>query len=75
LKKLKTVNYNFVDDVILLFKKVKGKTPLTEAEAKEVSLFLKVHQQKIVDKWNKVFVYHQPVSCEVISIKLKRTRQ
>lgn len=60
------------DELILIFKKVKNKTPLTEAEAKEVSVFLKQYHKQIIDKWNKMFVYHQQVNCEVINVKLKK---
>jgi hypothetical protein len=58
--------------VILLFKKVRGKNPLTETEAKEVSVFLKSFHKKIVQKWEQVFIYHQPVKCEVLLKRLKR---
>jgi len=69
------LNFFAENDVILLFKKVKGKIPLTQAEAKEVSVFLKEYHQKLIDKWKKVFVYHQQAGCEVISIKLKRKKK
>jgi hypothetical protein len=57
--------------VTLLFKKVKGKEPLTEKEAKEVSVFLKVYHKQIIDKWNKVFIYNQKVENEVIKEKIR----
>jgi Domain of unknown function (DUF4160) len=60
------------DGVILVFRKVKGKEPLTEQECREVSVFLKAYNKQIVDKWNKVFVYHQKVSCQVINKKIKK---
>ena len=60
------------NEVILVFKKVKGKEPLTMAECHEVSVFLKAYYKQIVEKWNKVFVYHQKVSCQVISKKLRK---
>ena len=60
------------DDITLVFKKVKGKTPLTEAEAKEVAVFLKAYYKKIIDKWQTVFIYHKKVKCEVINKKLGR---
>lgn len=70
------VEFVFVnEDVILLFKLVKGKNPLTESEAKEVSVFLKSYHKAVIDKWNKVFVYHQKVDCEIISVKLKRRKK
>ena len=57
--------------VSLLYKKVKGKEPLTEKEAKEVSVFLKAYHKQIIDKWNKVFIYHQKVENEVIKEKVR----
>ena len=60
------------ESVTLLFKKVKGKKPLTEAEANEVAVFLKVYYKKVVTKWEMVFIYHQKVKCDVISKKLNK---
>lgn len=56
----------------LLYKKVKGKPSLTEAEAKEVSFFLKSYYKKIIDKWQTVFIYHQKIKCEVINKRLNK---
>lgn len=67
------VEFSIKDElVILLFKKVRGKNPLTEAEAKEVAVFLKSYHKKIIQKWEQVFIYHQRVKCEVLLKKLKR---
>lgn len=60
--------------VTLLFKKVKQKEPLTQKEAKEVSVFLKVYYKQIIDKWNKVFIYHQKVENEVIKEKIRKSK-
>jgi hypothetical protein len=60
------------DEVTLLFKKVRGRKPLSEEEAKEVSLFLKSYYKQIISKWETVFIYHKKVSCEVINKKLGR---
>ncbi len=60
------------DNVTLLFKKAKGKKPLTEAEANEVGVFLKAYYKKVVTKWQMVFIYHQKVKCDVISKKLNK---
>ena len=60
------------DEVTLIFKKLKGKTPLTEAEAKEVSVFLKAYHKQIISKWQTVFIYHKKVSCQNINKKLNR---
>ncbi len=60
------------DNVILIFKKVKGKKPLTEAEAKEVAVFLKAYFKEIIIKWETVFIYHKKVKCDVIAKKLGR---
>ena len=60
------------DNVTLLFIKVKGKKPLTEAEAKEIAVFLKKHYKQIIDKWETVFIYHKKVKCEVIAKKLNK---
>jgi Domain of unknown function (DUF4160) len=60
--------------VVLLFKKVKGKEPLTEVETKEVAVFLKEYHLKIIEKWNKVFVFHQKVDCEIVHAKLEKKK-
>ena len=60
------------DGLTLVFKKVKGKIPLTESEAKEVAVFLKAYYKKIIDKWQTVFIYHKKVKCDVINKKLNR---
>ncbi len=62
------------NSVILIFKKLKGKEPLNESEAKEVAVFLKEYHLKIIEKWNKVFVYQQKVECEVINTKLRKRK-
>jgi len=59
-------------EVTLIFKKVKGKKQLSEAEAKEASLFLKAYYKQIISKWQTVFIYHKKVKCEVINKKLDR---
>lgn len=70
------VEFRISEDIItLLFKKVKGKTPLTKAEAKEVAVFLKSYYKKIIDKWQTVFIYQKKVKCEVIDKKLKKKLQ
>lgn len=58
--------------VTLLFKKVKQKEPLTQKEAKEVSVFLRAYHKQIIDKWNKVFIYHQKVENEIIKEKIRK---
>ncbi|MCY7311338.1 MAG: DUF4160 domain-containing protein [Chitinophagaceae bacterium] len=60
------------DNVILIFKRIKGKKPLTEVEAKEVAVFLKENFKKIISKWEAVFIYHKKVKCEVIAKKLNK---
>jgi hypothetical protein len=60
------------NDLILLFRKVKGKRPLSQTQVNEVSVFLKAYKVKIIEKWQKVFIYQQDVTCEVIRLKLKR---
>ena len=47
------------DIVTLVFKKIKGKTPLTEAEANEVAVFLKAYYKQIIEKWETVFIFHK----------------
>jgi hypothetical protein len=53
------------DSVTLLFKKVKGKLPLTETEANEVAIFLKAYYKQVIIKWETVFIYHKKVKCDV----------
>jgi len=60
------------DSLTLVFKKVKGKTPLTEAEAKEVAVFLKSYYKIIIDKWQTVFIFQKKVKCDIINKKLNR---
>jgi hypothetical protein len=60
------------DDVTLVFRKIKGKTPLTEAEANEVAVFLKAYDKQIIEKWQTVFIFHKSVKCEVIRKKLRK---
>jgi hypothetical protein len=60
------------DGVTLLFKKVKGKVPLTEAEANEVAVFLKAYFKQVITKWETVFIYHQKVKCDVIKKRVNR---
>lgn len=43
----------------MIFKKIKGKLPLTEAEVNEVAVFLKSFHKKIIDKWQTVFIYQK----------------
>jgi hypothetical protein len=62
------------DDVKIIFKKVKSKTPLTLAEAKEISVFLKSNAKEIIEKWNKVFILHQKVDCKKVKTKIKRRK-
>ena len=60
------------ENVTLIFKRLKGRQPLTEAEAKEVAVFLKEYHKQIIDKWQQVFIYHKAVKCEVIRKKIKK---
>ena len=58
------------NEITLLFKKVKGKSPLTEAQAKEVSVFLKAYHKQIISKWQTVFIFHKKVKCDIVNKKL-----
>lgn len=60
------------EDLTLLFKKIKGKPPLTSGEASEVAVFLKAYVDEIIEKWNKVFIYQQRVESEAIKKRLRR---
>ena len=60
------------ESVTLLFKKVKGRKPLTEAEANEVAVFLKKYYKQIVTKWEMVFIYNKKVKCDVIAKRMNR---
>ena len=60
------------DSLTLVFKRVNGKTPLTEAEAKEVAVFLKSYYKIIIDKWQTVFIYQKKAKCDIIKKKLTR---
>jgi hypothetical protein len=67
------VEFLFEDDVLtLLFKRIKGKSPLTSNEAKEIAIFLKAYYAEIIDKWNKVFIYRQRVESESIRRRIRR---
>jgi hypothetical protein len=63
------------DELKILFKRVKGKQPLTLAEAKEVSVFLKSNVNEVIEKWNKVFILNQKVDCKKVNVKLKRSKK
>lgn len=60
------------DVVTLVFKKVKGKLPLTEAEAKEVAVFVKAYYRQIIEKWEAVFIFHKRIKCEIIRKKINK---
>ncbi|MEK7225096.1 MAG: DUF4160 domain-containing protein, partial [Bacteroidota bacterium] len=60
------------DNVTLLFKKVRGRNPLTETEANEVAVFLKKYYKQVVTKWEMVFIYHKKVKCDVIAKRMNR---
>lgn len=61
-------------EIKILFKKVKGKEPLTLSEAKEIALFLKKYADEVIVKWNKVFILNQKVDCKKVKRKLKRMK-
>jgi hypothetical protein len=61
-------------EIKILFKKVKGKEPLTLSEAKEIAVFLKKYADEVIEKWNKVFILNQKVDCKKVKIKLKRMK-
>lgn len=71
-REIKVEFQNSEDSLTLIFKKVKGKKPLTHAEAKEVSVFLKSYYEKIIEKWQTVFIYQKNVKCEIIKKKIIR---
>jgi hypothetical protein len=58
--------------VSLVFKKVRGRKPLKLSQAKEVAVFLKAYETKIIEKWQQVFIRNQQVACEVIRKRLAR---
>jgi hypothetical protein len=45
--------------------------PLTEKEARDISVFLKSYHKQIIQKWEEVFIYHKRVKFEVVSKRLK----
>jgi hypothetical protein len=61
-------------EIKILFKKVKGKEPLTLSEAKEIAVFLKKYADEVIEKWNKVFILNQKVDCKKVKTKLKRMK-
>jgi hypothetical protein len=52
------------------WKKVRGKEPLSNKEKIEAGIFIEKYHQKILIKWQQVFVLNQKVSCEKISKKI-----
>ncbi len=60
------------NNVILVFKKVRGKKPIAHAQAREVGVFLKAYQKEIIEKWQQVFIRNQAVKFEIIRLKLRR---
>ncbi len=63
------------DDIKIIFKKVKGKLPLTLVEAKEIAVFLKTNANEVIEKWNKVFILNQKVDCKKVKTKIKRLKK
>jgi hypothetical protein len=63
------------DELKIIFKKVKNKDPLTLAEAREVSVFLKSNAKEVIEKWNKVFILNQKVDCKKVKTKIKRIKK
>jgi hypothetical protein len=59
------------DLVLLIFKRIRGRKPLTEKEARDISVFLKSYHKQIIQKWEEVFIYHKRVKFEVVSKRLK----
>lgn len=62
-------------EIKIIFKKIKGKEPLTLAEAREISVFLKKYIDEVIDKWNKVFILNQKVDCKKVKTKIKRLKK
>jgi hypothetical protein len=62
-------------EIRIIFKKVKGKQPLTMAEAKEISVFLKKYADEVIEKWNQVFILNQKVDCKKVKTKIKRIKK
>lgn len=52
-------------------RKVRGHKPLRAAQRKEAEHFIKIFDRSIVEKWNRIMVYHLPVDFERITRKLK----
>jgi hypothetical protein len=50
----------------LQWRKVRSKNHLTEQEKIKAGIFIEKHYSQIVEKWQKVFILHQKVSCEKI---------
>jgi hypothetical protein len=63
------------EELTLLFKKIKGKLPLTAAEAKEVAIFLRTYSEAIIEKWNKVFIYQKRVEAEFIRKRIRKRKK
>ena len=54
----------------LQWKKVKGKTELGGSEKVETGAFIEKYHAEIIEKWQKVFILHQRVTCEKINKRI-----
>ncbi|HUZ60518.1 MAG TPA: DUF4160 domain-containing protein [Hanamia sp.] len=52
------------------FKRIKGYKPLTNAECKDVAIFVREYEKQIKEKWDKIMYYNQFVKAEVIKQKI-----
>lgn len=52
------------------FKKIGSYKPLSNAECKDVAIFVRSYEKQIKEKWDKIMYYNQAVKAEVIKKKL-----
>lgn len=52
-------------------KKVRGKKPLPKAQMADAIEFVQAYDRTIVEKWNRIMIYNQPVESERITRRVR----
>ncbi len=52
-------------------KKVRGKKQLPKAQMADAIEFIQVYDRTIVEKWNRIMIYNQPVESEKITRRVR----
>ena len=55
----------------IIYRPVKGYTPISSERQKEINKFLRKYHQEIIDKWTDFFILHKKPKFERITKKIK----